>query len=151
MAAQFVNFVIVFFAIYRFALKPLLKTMTERSATIAKSLNQAKQIETEVARTSQESAKQIAQAKREAVEIIAEASKKAEFKRQEILDQTEQKVAQVVAQAKEQIQSEKEVMMSEIKAEAAELIMQATARVLKTKVDSAVDKKLISQSLKEWK
>lgn len=149
MLAQFINFVIVFFVLYRFALKPLMKSMAERGATIAKSLEQAKQIEQEVARTSSESAKQIQEAKRQAAEVIAEAARQAELKRQNILKETEQKVVQVVAQAKEQIQSEKAQMLEEVRVEAVEAVIAATEKIIKVKITEAADRKLISQSLKD--
>ena len=43
--AQIINFAVVFFVLYKFALKPLKKLMDERSATISGGLDNAKKQE----------------------------------------------------------------------------------------------------------
>ncbi len=149
MLAQLVNFAIVFFVIYRFGLKPLLKTMTERSATIAKSLDQAKKIEEDIASTATTTKAAIKEAKDQSAEIIATARREAEGRKESIVKESEQKVAQVVSQAKVQIESEKQAMLEAVKAEAAQMIVVATEKILHHKLDEATDQKYINEMIKK--
>lgn len=149
MLAQFVNFVIVFFVLYRFALKPLMNTMAERSATISKSLEQAKKIEDDIAATAETTKAAIKEAKQQSSEIIAAARHEAEGRKDTIVKEAEQKVAQVVAQAKVQIESEKQAMLEAVKGEAAQMIVMATEKILHHKLDEASDKKYINEMIKK--
>jgi len=149
MLAQIINFAIVFFVIYRFGLKPVMKSMTERSATIAKSLDQAKKIEASIVATGETTAAAIKEAKQQAGEIITNARHEAESHKETIIAGAEQKVTQIVAQAKEQIESEKQAMLQAVKAEAATLIVMATSKVLQQKIDATTDRQLISDMIKK--
>jgi F-type H+-transporting ATPase subunit b len=149
MIAQFVNFVIVFFVLYRFALKPLMKTMAERSATIAKSLEQAKKIEDDIAATAETTKAAIKDAKQQSAEIITAARHEAEGRKEVIIKEAEQKVAHVVAQAKVQIEAEKQAMLEAVRAEAAQLVVTATEKILHHKLDETSDKKYINEMIKK--
>jgi len=148
MLAQIINFAIVFFVVWRFALKPIMKTMGERNQTIEKSLEQAKAIESELARTTEETQKQMTIARQEATAVINKASQQAEEKKQQVLTETEGKVAQLVAQAKQQIEMEKKEMVEQAKKELADLVVEASTKVLGKKIDAKEDSRIINDSLK---
>ncbi|MDP2944107.1 MAG: ATP synthase F0 subunit B, partial [bacterium] len=66
LVAQLINFAIVFFVLYFFAFKPLVKVMADRSEKIDKSLKDADAIEKRLALTERERAEIIAAAKKQA-------------------------------------------------------------------------------------
>lgn len=146
-AAQLVNFAIVFFVLWKFALKPLMKTMQEREHTIAKSLKDAEAIDRERTRTAEETKQQITAAQREALAILDMAKKQAEDKRQEMILKAKHEVEGIALAAKQQIQAEKESMLRDAHQELAGLVIAGVQKVLSTSIDVAADKKFIKDRI----
>lgn len=151
MAAQIINFVIVFLVLWRFALKPLMKTMAERAKTIEESLNNAAAIEQRVKDTNNETTKKITEARAQALAIMNEAKKQAEEKRQELLTKAKADVEKVVSQAQEQIEHEKDAALHEARKELGALVVAGIGKVLGTALSEKVDKDLVKDQLHHLK
>jgi F-type H+-transporting ATPase subunit b len=149
--AQLINFGIVLWVLYRFALKPLFKVMDKRSKEIEKSLEDAKKIETNLMMTEEEREKKIQTAKKEAHEIIEQAREQGNKQAQEMLEKAKSDVSLVITEAKNQIQSEKETMLKEVKTEVTELVIKSTKKILAETVDGKIDSQLIDKTLTEIK
>ncbi len=145
--AQLVNFAIVFLVLWKFALKPLTKTMQERTATIEQSLKEAEEIKAERASSAEATKRQIAETQRKALEIIEKAKKQAEEKRQEMLNKAKQEVEGVVMAAKNQIQAEKESALRDAHREVASLVVSGVAKVLGKNMDEKTDRKILKERL----
>lgn len=130
MIAQIVNFGIVLSVLWYFALKPLQKVMTKRSEDIAKSLEDAKEIEKKLVATNEDRDKVLIKAKQGAQEIVKQAYEVGEKKRQEMLNITKQETNEIVTQAKQQIEAAKEKLKQELRQETAELVIQATQKII---------------------
>lgn len=151
LVAQLVNFGIVLFIVWRFALKPLMKMMTARSQEIAKSLDDAKRIEKELAETERLKEERLITAKKEAQSIIEQASAEAEKIRTAKVDQTKREMEDIVAKTKQQIVGEKEQMMVEVRQEIGGLVIAATEKVISRKLDAETDRALIEETIKSVK
>lgn len=138
--AQIVNFAVVFGVLYFFALKPLLKTMQDRTKKIEKGLDDAKKIEEKLARAEDEFSKEIVRAKKEANLILQKAEARAEEKRKEMIAKTKEEVGQIINNEKAKMQLEKADTLQEIKKEIADLVVLSIEKVL--------DKKLIGDDAK---
>ena len=143
MLAQLVNFAIVFFVLWRFALKPLMKTMGERTATIEKSLHDAKEIERRVQETDAAVAQRITESRAQSLAILNDAKKAAESHRQSEIAKAKQEVEGIVADARTQIRSEKEQMLADAHAELAGLVAKGISRVLEKTNDETTDRQLV--------
>ncbi|MFA5359088.1 MAG: F0F1 ATP synthase subunit B [Patescibacteria group bacterium] len=149
--AQLVNFVIVLLVLWFFALKPLLKTMNERSAKIEKSLRDAQEIEERVKSSKKEREEKIAEIKRESLEILAQTQVQAEENRKETINKTKEDVAKLVNQGKEQLAAEKDKMVSAAKTEVADLVVAVTKKVLGSALTKDIDKKVIEDAIEKIK
>jgi len=149
--AQLVNFGIVLWVLYKFAIKPLSKTMDARTEEIEKSLEDAKKIEASLAQTETERQDKLDAAKKDAQEIIEKARQQGERQGKTMVDDAKREVQTVIAAAKEQIAQEKQSMLRELKAEVGTLVVKATAKVLEKVTTKEVDERLIEESLKEVK
>ena len=149
--AQLVNFGIVVFVLYKFAIKPLSITMDQRTETIEKSLNDAKKIEEDLTRLAADKEQAMLEAKKQAQEIIEKARKQGEVQGKNMVDDAKKEVQTVIAAAKEQIAQEKQTMIKDVKAEVSNLVIKATAKILEKVTTKEVDAKLIEESLKEVK
>jgi len=147
--AQIVNFGIVLFVLYRFAIKPLSKTMDQRTKDIEDSLEGAKKIETDLVKLEEDKEKAMLKAKKEAQEIIEQARLQGEVQGKNMVEDAKKEVQTVIAVAKEQIAQEKQTMIKDIKSEVSNLVVKATAKVLEKVTTKEVDSKLVEESLKE--
>ncbi|MBU1062739.1 MAG: F0F1 ATP synthase subunit B [Patescibacteria group bacterium] len=143
--AQAINFTIVFFVLYFFVIKPLMKIMEDRSGKIAKSLNDAKKIEEKLTKTEEEYKEKIAEVKKEASLILAKADRQAEENKQAMLIKAKEEIGQLINQEKEKMQIEKAQVLKEIKQEIASLVLITVEKVLEKKLDSKDDEDLIKK------
>ena len=149
--AQLANFGIVLFVIWRFALKPLNKVMDKRGKEIAKSLEDARAIEANLAKSEKEREERIMAAKKEAQEIIETSRSQGKLQGQELVESAKHEVQTVIAAAKEQIASEKDRMIKEVKSEVSQLVVLTTKKVLTEILDENLDAKVIESSLNKIK
>jgi len=146
--AQLVNFAIVFSVLYFFAFKPLVKTMSERSEKIDKSLKDADAIEKRLALTEKEREEIINAAKKQANLIVEEANKRGEEKRAEMIVKAKEEIGQVINSEKAKLVRDKAETLKEIKSEVAELVVMTVEKLLNEKMTSDKDRELIKKMVK---
>lgn len=151
MLAQIVNFAIVFFVLWRFAIKPLLKTMESRNQEIASGLDNARKAEDRLLAVEKEAKAQLNEAKKEAMLILEKANLQAETNRKLTLDKAKSEVEVVVSKAKEQISQEKEKMFVEAKKEFSQMLVLALDKILSKNLSKEIDQKYIKQALHDLK
>ncbi len=147
--AQMVNFAIVFFVLYRFAIKPLSKLMIERQGEIKKGLDDAEQNKKILEDTQKSYDDALSQARKEGVAIIAEAKREATKKKDELVKIAENDVATMLANGKQILESEKQKMIADAKKELASIVMQSTEKVLGSVIDSDIREKISKALIKD--
>jgi len=145
--AQAINFAVVVFVLYRFAIKPLTKNLNERKAVIEKGLNDANKNEELLKKTEEAYEAALKQARAEGVKIIDTAKKEADVKKKELIVKAEEEIKAMAEQAKKSLVAEKQKIMEEAKVEIAELVILSTEKVLGKTVTKDMDKKLIDSSI----
>ena len=146
--AQFANFVIVFFVLYKFAYGPVLKLLNERTQKIEKGLKDAEESHKKLQEISEKEAAVLVEARKKAQEIIKKSEETAVAQSQEIVAGAKEQTEKMLASAKKEIEQEKEKIIAEAKSEVANLVVLATEKIIHEKLDSAKDKELISQIVK---
>lgn len=146
--AQMVNFAIVLLVLYKFAYKPILKTMNDRTSKIEKGLKDAEEVGKKLQETEEKEKEVLANAKREAQAIIETAEKTAVKNKEELLAEAKKKSEEIVANTQKQLEEEKKKMISEVKAEVASLVVAATGKIIDEKLDSQKDKEMIEKAIK---
>jgi len=149
--AQAINFAIVFFALYFLVFKPLSKVMEDRSAKIAKSLDDAKKIEKKLTKTEEEYKESIIKVKKEADLILAKAANQAEKNKQDTIIKAKEEIGQIINLEKTKMLAEKARTLKEIKSEIANLIIVTVEKVLEKKINSKEDEELIKKIIKSNK
>lgn len=149
--AQVINFGIVFAILYYLILKPLIKTMGERTEKIEKSLSDAERIEKELKQTEADRKDVLNRAKKEANDIMEKTALIAEEKKKEMITKAREEIGAIINKEKEKMQIEKEITLKEIRKEIGELVVLAVEKVLDKKVDAKEDKELIEKMVKEVK
>ncbi|MBP6911674.1 MAG: F0F1 ATP synthase subunit B [Candidatus Pacebacteria bacterium] len=147
--AQMVNFAIVIFVLYRFAIKPLGKLMQERSAKIVTGLTDAKKHKELLENTEIEYKKIIAGARKESQELIGIAKKDAEIVRLELVAKAQDDAKKLLKAGKEELEAEKMKMLSDAKKELGGLIASVAQKVLGNVVDTGLQEKISNEVSKD--
>ena len=146
--AQIINFLILLGILYKFLYKPVLAMFEKRTATIEKSLEDAKKIEENLMAAEAARDAKIMEARDEGRKIVEKARGLAEAQGAEIVAKSKAAVDAVVKQSKEQIIAEKSKMLEDAKGKISELVFVAVEKVLREKLDEKADKKLIEEALR---
>lgn len=142
--AQMINFLIVLGVMWKFAYKPLVKMLDDRTARIDKSMKDADHVEKRVAALEDERKAIVAEARAEAGKMMEMTRNDAEAMKADLTEKAKREVEKVVANGKAQLKAEQEAMMREARKEIVEIAIQAATKILANEVD---DKK--SHSLAE--
>lgn len=147
MVAQAINFVIVLFVLWRFAIKPLGKLMAERSEKIKEGLLEGEKNRILLADTEKAYEEALAKARKEGADIISEAKKNAELKKAELLKNAEAEVSMIMKNSKDTLLAEKQKMLDDARSELGAMVVSATEKVLRGTVNSHVDHKLVEEAV----
>ncbi|OGE81080.1 MAG: ATP synthase F0 subunit B [Candidatus Doudnabacteria bacterium RIFCSPLOWO2_02_FULL_48_8] len=146
--AQLINFGIVLFIFWKWIVKPLGKTLTERQNRIEAGLKNADLMDMEKKKFDEWRQAEMKKTRTEADQIIRTASDSATKVKQETIVEAHKQADLLVSQAHAAIAADKEKMVSEAKQELATLVVAASEKILRGKLDSRKDHELISESLK---
>ena len=146
--AQFTNFVIVFFVLYKFAYGPVLKLLKERTKKIEKGLRDAEESQKKLTEMSEKEREVLVKARKDAQEIIKKAEDQAIKNKEGIIAEANKQAEVLIKKAQLGIEEEKNKVMSEVKNEIAGLVMLATEKIIGEKVSSESDKRIIEEAIK---
>ena len=149
--AQLINFGIVVFVLFKFAYKPLLKKMNERSDIIERGLKDARKSQEELKQAEKIREEKVLKAKKEAIEVLENAQKIAETNKAEMVKKAKEEAEKIVIEARKQIQSEKEKAFKEVKANIGELISLGLEKIFKNQISIEQDKTIVEETIKELK
>jgi F-type H+-transporting ATPase subunit b len=149
--AQFVNFAIVLLVFWKWVVKPLGKTLTERQEKIESGLKNAEYMEDEKKKFEEWKKGEMQKVRGETEKVLKTATETADKIRQEVVTSAQDQANKLVDQAKAAIENEKVQMLQEVKQNVAELVVMASEKILKEKLGSKKDHELVTESLKELK
>ena len=137
LVAQMVNFCIVAFVLYKFAVKPITATLDERQQKIADGLQYAEEMKVQLAAAERERAEKIKEAAVAAQAILAESR---EQSKEMIEQKTQEAAAQaeaIIRKASEATELERQKMLSDVRQEVARLVVETSATVLSRDLSDA--------------
>lgn len=136
LVSQIISFSIVAFILYRFAFKPILATLGERTTKIEGGLRFAEEMKAKLAETEKQHAEKLKQGALEAQRIVDEARTAAK----DLLDresrQAADKTRQMLTRAEEAIELERRKMVADVRDEIARLVVETSSRVLSRELSS---------------
>ena len=141
--ANLVNFLIIFFVLWKFAFKPIGKVIDARNEKIMKGLQDADQYQKLIKEVEVKYAEVLEKARREADGIMAEAKKDGLDQKNKLVQQAKDEVAVMIEAGKKSLEVEKNKMVSDAKKEVVDLIMQSTEKVLMGSADSTLNDRIV--------
>jgi F-type H+-transporting ATPase subunit b len=149
LVATLVSFVIFAAILAKFAWGPLLQIVDEREKTIREQVDSAAKSAAEAKAALAQHQELLRGANRERDEILGRATKDAESLRAELQAKARADAEQVVARAREQMQREKEQAVAELRMQVADIAVEAAARIVKSSLSEAAQRKLVDDFLQE--
>lgn len=143
--AQFINFAILMFVLWRYAYKPVFKILEERKNKIHKSLDDVERATIRLQEAEVEAKKIILESRQEAVKILSEAQAKAEVKHQEIVKKAEEEISFIMDKERVKLANEKAHSLEQLKSEVAGLVMAALVKFLEDQLDEKKDQAVITK------
>jgi F-type H+-transporting ATPase subunit b len=134
---QLASFTILAVVLYKFAIKPILATMDERTGKIEAGLKFAEDMKSQLAAAQQESAALIKTAQVEANKIIEEARKTAKDFSDKSQKEATERANGLISKAQQAIELEHKKMLADARGEIARLVVATTERVLAKKLTDA--------------
>ena len=149
LVAQIVNFLLLLFLISRFAYKPILNMLNQRSEQIKESLEAADRARQEVQQSEANIQAQLDAARREGQIIIEQASRSAEQLREEIQQVARQEAETIRQRAQADFDLERQKAIADLRRQFADLTVTAAERVINESLDRAKHHSLISEVLEQ--
>jgi len=149
--AQLVNFALVVAVLWYFALKPLARTMAERSRRIEQGVRQAKEAAKKLAQADKECQAAIAQGRKEAQQLIEQARALGEQQRTEVIARAKVETEKILEASKQQLAVEREKTVEQARAELAEIVALATEKIIEQKLTPERDHALVERAIREAK
>jgi F-type H+-transporting ATPase subunit b len=148
---QLLNFAIVFFVLYKFAIKPISKLMDERSQEIDTGLKDAGESKILKEKMLADYKTEMGKARAESQALFDQMKKEVDEKRAALLADAQTEVDTMIKNGQSQLVNEKQKMMNDIKGEIVELVTLATARVARMDTDDAHIQNHIKQAIETLK
>jgi F-type H+-transporting ATPase subunit b len=149
MWATLVAFAIFAWILGKFAWGPLLKFVDDREKTIRDQVDSAQLAAAEAKELLARHQEILKGAGREREEILQKALKEAERVRGELLTKARADSDQVLARAREQTGREKDQAVAELRAQVADIAVEAAARIVKSSLDEAAQRRLVDDYIKD--
>jgi F-type H+-transporting ATPase subunit b len=146
---QIVNFSILAFVLYRFAVKPALGQMEERNRLIEKGLADAQASTQRLADAQKASDAKLNAAADEAAKILAEARNSAKAAVEAAKAEATAAQTEVIAKAKAAIEADRVKMMNEVRGEVSRLVVETAAKVLEQNLDDTMRGRLNEAAVKQ--
>ena len=144
--AQILNFIVLLWVLAKFAYKPLIKAMNDRSNRIINDLDSAEQTRLDAEALKAQYVEQMANARQEATEIVDKANKVAQNLHDEFMEQARAEKDAMMATAKERIEQDKKQALVDIRTQVIALSTQIASKVANQKLNSAEDQKLVAEA-----
>lgn len=145
--AQFVNFAVLVFVLWRFAYKPILKFLEDRRKKIEEGVRNSELAIIKLSEVAEKEKEVIVEAKKEALNLINKARDNADKKGQEIIKKAQEEASLVIIKEREKFNQEKIEAFKEMKNNLSELVVLAVEKVIEEKMDSEKDKNIIKKAL----
>jgi F-type H+-transporting ATPase subunit b len=131
---QMLSFTILAVVLYKFAIKPVLATMDERTRKIEAGLKHAEDMKAQLVAAQQESASLIKAAQAEATRVIEEARKTSKELSDKAQKEATERANGLITKAQQAIELEHKKMLADARGEIARLVVTTTERILAKKL-----------------
>ena len=143
LVAQLINYGILLVALTFLLYRPILRLLDERSARIAKSMEDSKKIEQKLKDIEKDRAAAMKELDQKASAILAEAKKQADVSKAEMMQSAQQEVSALLERGKKQLEDEKRKMVADLEKTVAKATVTLAGKILEREFTPADQTRLI--------
>jgi F-type H+-transporting ATPase subunit b len=143
------TFLVLLWALRRFAWGPLMAALEAREKTIASAVENAERARVELEKVQANSAHLLAEARREASDVIARARTDADRFREEMREKAAAEAVAIAKNAEQQIQREAAKAVEQIRREAVDLSLAIASKLIKRNLSKADNEQLIEDTVRQ--
>ena len=143
-----INTLIIVLLYFFFLHKPVCKILDERAKTVNKDMDDAQKAKEEAAAVKADYEHRLETSKEEA-RIVADATKKAQAREDEIISAANEEAASMKQRAEESIEREKKRAVNEIKEEISDMVVMAASKVAEKEINAQDNEKIIDSVLSQ--
>jgi F-type H+-transporting ATPase subunit b len=147
--AQLVNFSILAFVLYKFAIKPALGQLEERIRQAEQLQSDRVQAEQKLADAKKTAQAELQKASDEAAKILTEARNNAKQTIEVAKGEAVAAVAEITRKGKESLEADRRQMLNEVRGEVSRLVVETAAKVLEQNLDDAQRTRLNEAAVKQ--
>ena len=140
-----ISFIVLLFAMAKFAYPALKKSMDARANKIRENLDEADRVKTEAETVLEEYKRQLADARNESNRIIEEARQTADQLRRDLMQRAEAEVAELRQRARDDIASAQERAMADLRNTVGTLAIELAEKVVEANLDRDANMRLIER------
>lgn len=144
---NFINFLIVFWLLKKFVLVKLADTLTKRQEQIQDSIDSFDKAEEELNKAKENANAIIDEAKVQKDEILENTHKQAKEMSEKLKAESQGEINVLMENAEKKMDLDKEAMKNELRKETVDLVVESTEKILRQKLDSDTDKKVVDDLL----
>jgi len=144
---QILGMIVILLFMKAFAYEPIMRTLEERKARIAKGLEDSRQAAIARDNADADAKKILDEARSEAAKIRQRATEQAEETRQGIVRQAEAESKEIVSEAREEAQEERDRVLAELRSQVVSVAMAAASRLVEDSLDGDRQHKIINDFL----
>lgn len=145
--AQIIHFVILIVLLRLLLYKPVLNMLATRRQRIQDGLAEAERVRAEAAKARQDYEHQLEEERRRSYETAQKSIQDAQKARESIIAEAQKEAETIRERARAEAERERTQMLSELRAQVADLAMQASERIIRTSLDEATQRKIVSDFL----
>ena len=145
--AQFVNFGILLFILWRFVLPPVQRMLDERRQRIQQSLEAAERMKAQATETERMLEEQREEGRRQAQQIIGQAQEIARRIESDARTQAQADADALIVRARSEIQLERDSAIAELRREFADITVSAAEKVINQSLNRQQHRRLIDDVL----
>lgn len=147
--AQVINFSIVAFVLYKFAIKPALSSLDLRVKKQEEMDSNADLIDKKLAEIEEGRTAVIAQARQESQKLLEETQHSAKQIAEKVKDDAQSEVTRLLSQANQKIEEEREMFYKNLKQDVSALVAVAIEKTVGKYIDSNAQQKMTEEAVSE--
>ncbi len=149
LAAQIINFLILWFVLSRFVFPALFKTLDARTATIREGIANAEEAKQAVSKANEQAQGIIQQAQQRGQQIIADATTTGERLRVQYENEAKTRAGEVADQNRRRMAQEEAQARNALRQQVADLAISAAGRVVGESLDGPRQRRLVDEFIAE--
>jgi F-type H+-transporting ATPase subunit b len=146
---QGLAFIVLVLLLRRYAYRPIVGALDQRSERVRSSMEQADRIERQLAETETRNQEILAEARREAQQIVAQAREVGDRQIAQAREAAREEADKQLQQSLAQLRAEEQRAKQELRQQYADLVIRAASRVVRQELDPQKHLQLIETTLRE--